>query len=242
MPAKTFPCAICNKTVSKRKSYVIDPATGSRACREHEETQSAVKDRKAEEERERQRQEQEFLEKQQRRRHKREAESANFWREQRARLHCQICHITGIKEDEWHKRILIASMKVEMKDGVWNPLDHERTRQEMLEPGDTRNLIPLRFYPCGRGDKHQRYLFAQVRWPENASRDIKEMVRSDRQLISMLEHILLCDNCAQKHKAKRKEIELTGQNLEVGLLQFEMLKPAFKAMAAVEIVREEHGL
>lgn len=239
MPPKNFTCNVCSKEVSKRKSYVVNEETGERACRTHEETQTALKIKETKEKIRRLESEKADLQKKIARKRAEEAQSEEFWQQARKRLHCQICGINGIREDEFNRRLLIAINKVEIKYGSYNIFeDNNKIRELFLAPGDDRNIVCLKFFPCGKDNKHQRYLFSQVRYPADATFEVKERVRTDKTCISLLGQILLCPDCEKRHRAKRAEVDLMAPGvLENASLSLAIIEPAIQAIAFNEVAK-----
>lgn len=189
MPAKTVTCTICENTVTKRKTR--DIGNGLRACRTHEETEKAIIAKE-------QKEEQARFEKEEAARREREAKRAE--RESSLPLPhalcCYICKREGIHEEEFYYRRAIGSRKVELKYGtdLLPEQKEEKLKEQFFPWGDKRTARCLRIYPCSRKDKHQRYLFAQVK-----DKNLKSV-------ISLIGKILLCDQCIKIFRAKRPEL------------------------------------
>lgn len=232
MPAKTFPCSICGDSVSKRKSFLVNKETGARACRSHEETTEKVeiirqKEKDAQKEKERIAAEKKA---------EQDAKSAAMLRSILNRLQCHSCQAEGIKEQEYAQRALIYMRKLELCSS-----DDEKEQISFMPGwGEDPKSRPecLRFYPCTKNERHHRYLFSQVGKLSGGNKVAREMSRIHRNTISLIHHILLCDLCAKKLKAKREEVQMKPEDMRLWAFVADRLDPLITAHALVEKVTE----
>ena len=213
--AKTFTCTICNKEVTKRKSYAV---VNGRACREHKEAQVA-KD------------ESQVKIKNSLKKAKKPKRSFGGERPESLSLkpRCFLCGEPGLQQDEWYLRWMVEQEKYEFVHGrVANIFDPKEMRQAVGKLADERCLFFVKWEGKNTKIKLDYHTY--------------EMVKQFESLLGTA-MLLVCGQCVDE-KGFETEISKVGKKIEFDDLAkyaavFDVLvKPVIQKMTVSELVQE----
>lgn len=242
MPAKTFICAICQESVSKRKSYLYNKSTGERACRKHEETKQKKEQFAAEDIKQK---EQEELNRQRRFKERQAHQIGTPEFDQRIKeikQCCWKCLRQGLHHREFWMRQLIAMKKVEIKEerpvlpipiGEAGVSDFNKVMKAMKSPK--------------KDGEHLLYL-GQWRVPNDKKQYTMDRIRSRfKDGVNFLGIVQLCPECGDKlgysiedFYPKAEDMDLKKM-IAIGDIAHQILDPHVTAQAEIELDIEKEN-
>lgn len=221
MPPKSVKCSICGEEVSKRKTYLVDPETGARACKTHEGVEQKKNQIRGQEEARKRRQ---------------ESEARDLLpRDEPLDLKpkCFACGKHGLVDVDWWERLIIARDKVRQVYGMHGfnlgseaaRLYGKRLRQAMIGPeGEDWHANKINRIPDDPDNPKMKKLFSAF------NRDAKQAAR-------FMGIFAVCDECMEKYGIEQR-IEQPKVSLQHMLLLGNLLEPAIRDKARQEIRRE----
>lgn len=225
MPPKNVKCSICGEYVSKRKTYLVDPETGARACKTHEGVEQK-KDRLQEQYQEIKRRQARDMDPLPLRHHQEELD---------LRPKCFSCGKNGLVDADWWDRFIIAREKIMQTHGIHGfnlgsdpnaaRIYGKLIRKAMIGPdGEEWHVNKINRIPDNQDDPKMRKLFSTF------SRDAKEAAR-------FMGIFAVCDDCMEKygieHQPSKADVSLKHM-----FILGHIMKPIIRDKALQEIRRE----
>lgn len=212
-----YTCTICGKQVSKRQSYAHN---GGRACKEHAEAQTSAKERETAVETQKLEEKKREEERAYRRTpgyHMDKARELNEW----SMEHCWCCGKPSFTRQQYGLRMMVAMEKVRQlgENVIPGLLGNQKL---LVEQSGLQGRVPVTQFVIDSRDHLYR-------------RDLWEVA----QLMGV---VIMCKHCAEKSGRTTFDArfmpEITEQQLHMGVVMSEILKPEVNAIATDELDKQ----